>query len=65
MEAHLTKTTDDVVALRFEVLLQRFHFSEHFVRFKHGDCGFLEGNVRPAVQVGSAGADCFDEFLFK
>jgi hypothetical protein len=39
-EAHLSETTDYVVALRFEVSLESFHLGKDFAGFEHGDCSF-------------------------
>ena len=63
LEAHVLEAAQHVVALRFEVCLQRFHFLEDVARLEHGDGSFLEGNVGAAVQVRATAANGFDELL--
>ncbi len=64
MEAHVAKTADHVITFLHEMFLESFHFVQYFCWFEHWNCRFLEGNVGATVEVGSAGADGFDEFLF-
>jgi len=54
VESHFAETLDDVVALFTEMRLQSDHFFPDFLGFKHLDCGFLEGDVGTAVEVGTA-----------
>jgi len=61
VEADVAQAAEDVVALGFEVRLERGHFVAHFGRVEHRDRGFLEGHVGAAVQVGAAGAQGGDE----
>jgi len=63
-ESHVAETGHDVVALVPEMGLEGAHLFADFVRLEHGNRGFLEGYIGAAVEIGTAGADGFDEFLF-
>lgn len=63
-ESHPAEALDDIVTLLLEVLLKSLHLLLDERRLEHGDGGLLEGDVGAAVEVGTAGADGFDEFLW-
>lgn len=64
VEANFVQARKAVVTLDLEVGLQGFHLFLHFGRLEHGDCGFLEGDVGTAIQVGATGAEGVDEVLW-
>lgn len=63
LKPYLPQPSDDEIAFVPKMPLQRFHLVENLVRLQHWDGGLLEGHVSPAVEIGAAGADCFDEIF--
>lgn len=62
-ESHSLQPFEHVIALALEVSLERLHLFEDFVGFQHWNGGFLEGNVRTAVEIAPTGPDRLDELL--
>lgn len=63
LEAHFSQSTNNIVSLFAEVVLQGTHFVLDFSGLKHRDSSLLEGDVGASIEVRSTRADSLDELL--
>ena len=63
LESHVQESSDHIIALVPEMVLQSFHLIADFSRFQHGHSGFLKWDICASVKIGAATADRFDEFF--